>query len=492
MASIAVGHLLAEPGRQKALGAVTVDVCEGRIAAVSPHSSPSAAEARLLAMPPLGNAHDHARLFRNATLGAGGLPFEAWTHVVASAPQVDAGLAVRDALARAALGGQGAMLLHYTRAQGLVDPFAEALQAAQAIEAVGIRVAYAVALRDLPVIGPGSNEQVLAQCSPALRHLLRERLAAATAVTLPAREQIAFTRELARQIESPLIRVQYGPYGLEWCSTELIELTAQAAAEDGRRVHMHFLETPYQRQWADRRYPQGVIRFLDEVGLLSPRLSLAHCTYLRPDEMELLAERGVTVVSNPSSNLVLKSGIARVPAMRAAGLRVALGLDGLGLDEDDDALREMRLFMHLHKGWGFCNAASGEVSPADAFDAALKSTRHAMFGLEDGAVIRPGAPADLLVLDYAAMADDLLLDGLDEAELVAARAQRAHLRRLVVAGRDVVRDGEIARFDYPALRREMLAQARVAGGRIRQAFALRADIEQGLGAFCRSSLLGCC
>ncbi len=492
MKAFAAGHLLAEPGHQKVSGPVTVAVSEGRVVAIASHPSPSAAEARLVALPPLGNAHDHARLFRNATLGAGGLPFEAWTHLVASAPQVDAGLAVRDALARAALGGQGAMLLHYTRAQGLVDPFAEALQAAQAIEAVGIRVAYAVALRDLPVIGPGANKQLLAQCSPALRQMLRERLAASTATMLPAREQIAFTRELARQIDSPLIRVQYGPYGLEWCSTELIELTAQASAEEGRRVHMHFLETPYQRTWADRRYPQGVVRFLDDVGLLSPRLSLAHCTHVRPDEMALLAERGVTVVSNPSSNLVLKSGVARVPALRAAGVRVALGLDGLALDEDDDALREMRLFMHLHKGWGFANPASGEVSPGDAFDAALKATRHAMFGLEDGAVIRPGAPADLLFLDYASMTDDLLLDGLDAAELVAARAQRAHIRHLVVAGRDVVRDGRIAGFDYPALRAEMLAQARAGKARMRQASDLRPDIDAALGAFCRSPLLGCC
>ena len=49
----------------------------------------------------------------------------------------------------------------------------------------------------------------------------------------------------------------------------------------------------YQRQWADANYPGGVVRMLDDIGLLSPRLTLAHCVWARPEELELLAERGV-------------------------------------------------------------------------------------------------------------------------------------------------------------------------------------------------------
>ena len=482
---------MSEPGRQPAQRHRRLSIAGDSFGANLPGTVDDR-DARLVALPPLGNAHDHARLFRNATLGANGLAFEAWTHLAGSAPTVDASLAVRDALARAALGGQGAMLLHYTRAQGRIDPFPEALQAAEAIREVGIRVAYAVALRDVNVMAAGANDTVLGFCEPDLQALFGERIEAGARRMLPPKEQIAFTRALAAEIDGSLIQVQYGPYGLEWCSAELIELIAQASAEDGRRVHMHFLETPYQRTWADRKYPQGVVRWLDDVGLLSPRLSLAHCTYLRPSEMALLAERGVTIVSNPSSNLVLKSGIADVAAMRRAGLRVAMGLDGLALDEDDDALREMRLLLHLHKGWGFPDPARGELSPADAFDAALKATRYAMFGSESGATLREGGPADVLLLDYEAFADDLIVDGLDEAELVAARAQRGHVRRLVVAGRDVVRDGRIAGFDYPALRQEMLAQARSDRERITRALRLRPQIERGMQAFCHSSVMGCC
>ena len=63
--------------------------------------------------------------------------------------------------------------------------------------------------------------------------------------------------------------VQYGPNGVQWCSDELLQAIAQASQRTGRRVHMHLLETKYQRQWADATYPDGVVRMLDDIGLLS-------------------------------------------------------------------------------------------------------------------------------------------------------------------------------------------------------------------------------
>ena len=95
-----------------------------------------------------------------------------------------------------------------------------------------------------------------------------------------------------------------------------------------------------------------MVKHLDAIGLLSPRLTLAHCVWARPDELELLAERGVTIAVNTSSNLHLRSGIAPVARMIEAGCRIALGIDGSALDDDDDALRELRLWHLLHVGKG--------------------------------------------------------------------------------------------------------------------------------------------
>ena len=100
-------------------------------------------------------------------------------------------------------------------------------------------------------------------------------------------------------------------------------------------------------------FPTASSAISTRIGFLSERLTLAHCAWARPDELELLAERRVTISVNTSSNLHLRSGIAPLPEMMKRGCRVALGLDGATLDEDDDALREMRLADLLHGGTGF-------------------------------------------------------------------------------------------------------------------------------------------
>src|SRR6185503_53415 len=175
---------------------------------------------------------------------------------------------------------------------------------------------------------------------------------------------------------------------VQWCTVELLEGVAQAAARAGRRIHMHLLETRYQREWADTNFPDGIVRYLDQIGFLSERTTLAHCAWARPDELELLAERKATISVNTSSNLHLRSGIAPLPEMMKRGCRVALGLDGATLDEDDDALREMRLADLLHGAVGF----RIDVSREQILDAILVNGRRSVTNRDDSGALAPGAP----------------------------------------------------------------------------------------------------
>src|SRR5581483_1095286 len=164
------------------------------------------------------------------------------------------------------------------------------------------------------------------------------------------------------------------------------------------------LESRCQREWAELAYPEGIVRHLDRIGLLSPRLAVAHGVWLRRDECALLAERGVVVSVNTTSNLRLRSGIAPVAAMRAAKLGVALGMDALSLDDDDDMLREIRLAWRLHRGFGF----EDHLDKAALFDAAMRRGPAIVCGNERFGAIAPGGTADLLLLDYAAMTADAI------------------------------------------------------------------------------------
>ncbi len=185
---------------------------------------------------------------------------------------------------------------------------------------------------------------------------------------------VALVDDVAAAAAGPMFDVQYGPNGVQWCSDALLAAIAEASHRTGRRIHMHLLETRYQRAWADATHPGGIVKHLDALGLLSPRLTLAHCVWARRDELELLAERGVTIAVNTSSNLHLRSGIAPVADMIAAGCRIALGIDGSALDDDDDALRELRLWHLLHVGNGFqcCGEPRGSCCGRPSSTAAFR------------------------------------------------------------------------------------------------------------------------
>jgi cytosine/adenosine deaminase-related metal-dependent hydrolase len=273
---------------------------------------------------------------------------------------------------------------------------------------------------------------------------------------MTADAQVELADAVAAAAAGPGFEVHYGPNGVQWCSDALLVAIAGASARSGRRVHMHLLETRYQRAWADHNFPGGIVRHLDAIGLLSPRLTLAHCAWARPAELELLAERGVTIAVNASSNLVLRSGIAPLAGMLAKGCRVALGIDGGALDDDDDALRELRLAYLLHVGSGFKVAVGRDAMLRLAF----ANGRFAVNNVDDGGTISPGAPADLLLLDWSAIDDDRLRDDIDALDLLLARATARHIGELVVGGRTVVIGGKVTGVDYPAARDEVVGRMR--------------------------------
>ena len=429
----------------------TIEIDGERISAL--HASAMAPKPRLLAMPALVNAHDHGRAVRTSSIGASGKPLEAWLQYLALFPSVDPYLAAAVALGNSALGGAGIVMMHYTRAQGFTDLPTEVTEVARAARDVGVRVGFAVSMKDRNPIGYGPPEPLLDALPKDAREEIVSRF---VRPPLAPKDHIKLVEDVAAAADGPTFNVQYGPNGVQWCSDALLEAIAEASSLSGRRIHMHLFETRYQRGYLDQLYGGDAVKFLDSIGLLSPRLTLAHCVWARPDELELLAARGVTISTNSSSNLKLRSGVAPVAKMFGCGCRVAMGIDGGALDDDDDMLRELRLTHLLHLGSGF----TPKVNENDMLSAASKTGRLSVTNSAEGGIIEAGAPADLLLLDYDALDDDALRDDLDPVDIVFSRATARHMCELIVAGRSVVRDGRVLGIDLEAARREVMLRMR--------------------------------
>lgn len=477
--TLTAAALIDASGERRGPSSITLD--GNRITAVVPLPE-GAPHDDVVVMPALANAHDHARSVRTSSIGGFGRPLETWLHRLQLFGPVDPYLGAAAPFGRAVLGGQGAAMVHYTRVQGLTDFVSEAKEVARAASDVGLRIAFGIAMRDANPLVYGDSQPILAELSPAARAEVETRF---LTKPLGVKEQLARVDAVAEALRSPMVDVQYGPNGVQWSTPELLEGIAEASARTGRRVHMHLLETKYQRAYADKHFPKGIARHLKEIGVLSPRLTLAHCTWANADDLAIIAESGATISVNTSSNLALRSGLAPVAAMLKAGCKVGLGIDGQAFDEDDDLLREMRLVWSLHAGWGF----DGEATTADVMRAVFESGHRTLNSPVTGR-IEAGAPADLLVLDRAALDGDALMP-VDPVELLFARGSARHLKESIVAGRTVAKDGAVTGIDLDAVHRELKAQLR-AGMAGREAFRCVLPEMDAVIARHFGDRLGCC
>lgn len=461
-------------------GPVTISIEGGRIAAIAPAPMPHG-PARM-AMPALVDAHNHARPLSTTSFGCGGKPLEQWLPQLAVMPPVDAYTAAAASFARSLRGGATAVMVHLTRAMGLKPLADEARDIARAAADVGVSIGLAISMRDRNPLIYGDHDGLLKGLAPEAAQLARD----VWLKPLPSlAEQLALVDEVAEALANqPHVDVQYGPTGVQWCSDEMLEAIADISAQKGRRIHMHLLETPPQRTWLDETYPQGGVSYLDEIGFLSPRLTLAHCVWARDDELRRIAAAGARIAVNNSSNLHLYSGCAPLTAMRDAGVAVAMGLDGCALDEDDDGLRELRLFHLLGRRPGF--QQDDGFTHAAALRAACRTGR-AGLGLPEGGVLAPGMPADLLILDLDRLDRDALVPVCAQ-DLLFARATAAHVKEVWADGRCRCRDGGVMGLDLAAAEADLRAAYRVGLQDTAPLREIWPSLESAIGAHYR----GCC
>jgi 5-methylthioadenosine/S-adenosylhomocysteine deaminase len=222
------------------------------------------------------------------------------------------------------------------------------------------------------------------------------------------------------------------PHAIYTVSEELLRWTAEQAAERGVVIHIHLAET--EREVEDCVAAHGVrpAVYLDRLGILGERTVLAHGVWLDPAELELIAARGCTVVSNPVANMKLAvGGVFPYPQARQAGVAVGLGSDGPGSNDSLDLLADLKIFALLQRH------AAGDATVLPAAEAWRIATGAAS-PLLGGGELEVGGPADFLLLRTGA--PELGLGDLS-SDLVYA-ASGAVVDTTVVAGRVLMRGGE--------------------------------------------------
>jgi 5-methylthioadenosine/S-adenosylhomocysteine deaminase len=235
------------------------------------------------------------------------------------------------------------------------------------------------------------------------------------------------------------------PHGAYTVSPENLVAAHRIAAGHGALFCTHAAETCAEQADITSRYGRSVIRHIDALGLLDARTVLAHCVWLDDEEIAILARSGASVSHNPVSNLKLASGIARVPDLLAAGVRVTLGTDGAISGNDLDMWLALRLVAILHKG---ARQDAGAVSTTQALAMVTSAGAEALGVADRIGSLEVGKFADIVLIDLRRPHAAPLFDAVTHLVYSCAKSD---VRHVFVGGRQVVRDGVLTGLDLDAV-----------------------------------------
>jgi 5-methylthioadenosine/S-adenosylhomocysteine deaminase len=251
---------------------------------------------------------------------------------------------------------------------------------------------------------------------------------------------------LKRWQGDPLIHAAAAPHSIYTCSTKTLQDSAALARKYHAPILIHVAEMKKELNDSMKQNGLTPVQYLDKLGFLGPDVVAAHCIYVDATDRRILAEKQVGCVHNPSSNMMLSSGVAPVIEERAAGIAVGLGTDGVaGSNNDLDLMEEMDLAAKLQKITKMDPRALGAKAVVEM--ATIESAKALHMEKEIGS-LESGKKADLIIIG---------LDAPNAVPMYDIYSQLAYalkgndVETVIIGGRIVMRDKKVLTVDEPAV-----------------------------------------
>ena len=227
----------------------------------------------------------------------------------------------------------------------------------------------------------------------------------------------------------------------------LVQSAKLARSYKGVLLHSHVAETKDEETFTLQYAGLRPARYMEKLGWVGPDVWWAHCIWLSPDEVQMMAETGTGVAHCPSSNMRLGSGIAPIREMIDAGVKVGLGVDGSASNDSSHMIAEGRMAMLLQR------VAKGADALSIRETLMLETTGGAsVLGRDDIGILKPGMAADFIGIDL----DTVSFAGGACHDPVAAMflCTPPQVDFSVINGKKVVEDGRLLTVDLEELIRK--------------------------------------
>jgi 5-methylthioadenosine/S-adenosylhomocysteine deaminase len=247
---------------------------------------------------------------------------------------------------------------------------------------------------------------------------------------------LAYTEKFLKRWQGDaLIHAAVAPHSIYTCSRKTLEDASALARKYHAPILIHVAEM--KKEWDDSQKQNGIspVQYLDKVGVLGPDVVAAHCIFVDEADRKTLARKQVGCVHNPSSNMMLASGVSPVPEMRTAGVAVGLGTDGpAGSNNDLDLMEEMDLAAKLAKITKMDPLALNAKAVVEM--ATIDGARALHLEKEIGS-LEAGKKADLILISVD---EPNAVPMYDVYAQLAYALKGSDVRTVVIGGRVVMRD----------------------------------------------------
>lgn len=187
-----------------------------------------------------------------------------------------------------------------------------------------------------------------------------------------------------------------GPHAPYTCDDGFMRIVAREAGKNHMGIHVHLSESLSEIQQIQEKYGCTPIEMADRNGLFDVPAIAAHCVQVTDNDIKILKEKGVSVVTNPASNMKLGNGFAPVAKMLEMGVNVCLGTDGAASNNSLNMFHELNLLTLIHKG---VNKTPQCISAAEGFRIATGNGAKALGLDKEIGTIEVGKKADLAILN---------------------------------------------------------------------------------------------
>lgn len=260
-------------------------------------------------------------------------------------------------------------------------------------------------------------------------------------------EMLAYTEKFLKKWQGdPLIHAAPAPHSIYTCSKKTLQDAAALARKYHAPILIHVAEMKKERDDSEKQNGMSPVQYLDKLGILGPDVVAAHCIFVDAADRKTLAERGVGCVHNPSSNMMIASGVAPVPEQRAAGIAVGLGTDGpAGSNNDLDIMEEIDLAAKLAKISKMDPLALGAKDVVAM--ATIDGARALHLEKEIGS-LEAGKKADLVLIS---LNEPNAVPMYDIYAQIAYSLKGSDVETVVIGGRVIMRDRKLLTLDEPKI-----------------------------------------